>query len=746
MIASALDTDQVSGDASWVAELWANLWGLVEPLLPWWGWRLILVALVLAVVLVPVLRTAMGRRVVGRYLVGLPVDGKVRTNAEAFRPATRVLEAYQDTRPSAWHFKPFAVRALIRWMLLTVVLTASMGMLVSSLVLVAVALVIVLVWALIHWRSPLGRATVWAWEHRGDVPSPKALVPQRVRSRARIPARPLGPEFQLGPVPGDEGPAEKEAAVGGDPADDDDPASALRPKRDLVREIREPIWDGARKALELSERAHSKDYVILPESVDVDDAVLTVRLPRAWQAHPEQKTLLDHAVMTRLPGEWESSYSLVGTKHVARYSRLARPPAKVTYKKAKAIVAESSDTAPIFGIGPRDKRVASDFESESPHVLLSMGTNAGKSSAVKAVSVPLLERGAQMYIADPKWNSHTWAVGLPNVHIASSVSEMFDMLVWLGEDAEERQQEIAFNGNPGFPRRVVVLEEMNLLGRKMRKHWRQTKPKGAKDGDNPAFEAMADLSAAGRSAYYNLIAVSQMLTTHTMGPEGNTARENFGTRILGRYSRNNWKMLVPEVSPMPSASQIRGRVQVVMAGKATETQIIYYTDEEARAAALSGTVSSCPVPPMSVDAVDAAPAPTSSESRPVPTGQDTYPPAEEPEEPGGTPEWILEIDRANQSDKEQHQGRGPFMLGPGEPETENPGSRPGARPMGPAQAHKEGIFGSASLDTARKALNRAVERGEIIPAEEVKKGNRTERKYDPVELADWWDSRENARS
>src|SRR5699024_44677 len=80
---------------------------------------------------------------------------------------------------------------------------------------------------------------------------------------------------------------------------------------------------------------------------------------------------------------------------------------------------------------------------ESPHILLSMGTNAGKSSAVKAMVVPLLMEGAQAYILDPKWNSHTWAMNIPNVHICSSVSAMFDALVWLGEDWEGRQTESA---------------------------------------------------------------------------------------------------------------------------------------------------------------------------------------------------------------------------------------------------------------------------------------------------------------
>lgn len=688
---------------------------------------LVLVGLALAVAVM--LRFQPTRLMLGRFAVGLPLDGQKRTNAEPFRSATRRLEMFEDMRPSAWHYKPYAVRALIRWAVLAWFVTLVTGFTLSSWVMLAVAVGAFLAWALVRWRTQVRRASVWAWEHRPHVPARLALGAGR---------RPGGDALALEAAPGtglatldEDDEVDDEAA-----ADPDDAASGIKPQRDLVKEIQEPIWDGARPALELSEMAKAKDYIVLPDSVDRDDSVVTIKLPRAWQGHPEQKKFLDHAVTTRLPGEWEPAYALSGQHHTAKYSRVARPPKKVTFKKwSNVVLTESSVTSPVFGIGPRSKCVASDFNADSPHVLISMGSGAGKSVTVKAVVLPLLVEGAQVYIADPKWNSHKWAMGLPNVHIASTVDEIHDMLIWLAEDAEERQREIAFNDNISHVRRVVILEEMNLLGRKLRKYWKQIKTK-EDPKDSPAFDAMADLSAAGRSASYHLIAIAQMLTAHTMGPEGNTARENFATRILGRYSANNWKMLVPEVKPMPSASRTPGRVQVVMGGKATETQVVYYTDDEARRVALSGVVSKCPVPPMTVEAI---PGMTGGESRPVPNARDTAAPHE-----GGTPDWIREIDAGpnGRVRDEAESVPGPFVMGAGEDEYQE---RP-RKPMGPKDAHEAGLFGAASLDTARKALNRAVERGEIAPVEEVQKGTRTEKKFDPVELADWWDTRTTAKN
>lgn len=696
---------------------------------------LVALVAVLGLVVAAMLRFRPTRLFLGRFVAGLPLDGQRRTNAEWFASATKRLELFQDTRPSAWHYKPYALRALIRWAVTAWILALVTGFTLSSWVLLGVAVGAVVVWALIRWRTQVGKASVWAWEHRPHVPARLALGAGR-RGAGDALALEAAPGSQL--VPADEGQADEDMPA------DEDVASAVHPDRDLIKEIRDPVWDGARIALELSERAKADKYVILPESVDTDDAVLTIKLPRPWQGHEEQKKLLDHAVMSRLPGAWESKFSLMGEVHTAKYNRVARPPSMVKYRHAKKLIeAESSATSPVFGVGPRDVPVASDFKSEAPHVLLSMGSNAGKSSAIKAIVVPLLMEGAQLYIIDPKFNSHLWAKGLPNVHIASRQADMFDAIVWLGEETEERQMQIADDPNYQPPLRVVVLEEMNLLGRKIRRHWRQTMPKGAKASENPAFEAMADLSAAGRSASCHLVAVAQMLTTHTMGPEGNTTRENFSTRILGRYTRNSWKMLVPEVSPMPASSMTRGRVQVVSGGSATETQIIYYTDDEARAAALSGLVAQCPVPPVSVDAI---PSPTREESRPVSAGRDTR---DTPAAPyaGGTPDWIVEIDqgphgRVKNDGETPENPPQPFVMGPSD-EEEPPVS---FRPVGPKEAHEEGIFGSASLDSARKALNRAVDRGEIKPVEEIQKGSRIERKYDPVELADWWDARTSAKN
>ncbi|MCZ4088491.1 pRL2-11, partial [Streptomyces sp. H34-S5] len=118
------------------------------------------------------------------------------------------------------------------------------------------------------------------------------------------------------------------------------------------------------------------------------------------------------------------------------------------------------------------------------------------------------------------------------------------------------------------------------------------KPEGEKKNESPAVEAYGEFLFMGRSQLMHALLIGQSLTAQTVG--GPEMREAFTARILARYTQNAWRMLVPEVTPIPKASRHSGRVQVVLAGQAHETQVVFMTDEEARELALSGTVTAVP--------------------------------------------------------------------------------------------------------------------------------------------------------
>ncbi|MFD4955802.1 hypothetical protein [Streptomyces sp. NPDC058451] len=93
----------------------------------------------------------------------------------------------------------------------------------------------------------------------------------------------------------------------------------------------------------------------------------------------------------------------------------------------------------------------------------------------------------------------------------------------------------------------------------------------------------------GRQVRLRVLLVAQSATARAVG--GTEMRENFATRILVRYTRNAWRMLVPQVSPIPMPTEHPGRAQVVTGGRAHETQVLNLSNAEAREWAMSGAHS-----------------------------------------------------------------------------------------------------------------------------------------------------------
>ena len=683
-------------DVNWFLQVAANIVDMV----PTWVWPLVITVMTLGLIL----RSQAGRTLIKRFAVGHPLDGTPRTNARMFASATRVLEEFADTRPGPWHYRPYAVRALVRWAVLVWLCALVAGFTVSAWTVFAGAVAAPLLWALVRWRAQVGTGARWMATH---VPRRRARALGAARGApalTRAPGTDLAvPTTSDGavelPTPGDE--------------DEDEGAPAPHP-RDLDAEILWPMWDGVRRALELSERARAHRYITLPKDIDADGAEVIIHLPRAWQGHPEEKRLLDHAVQTRLPGEFKPAYALSGARHTATYKRVPRPPKRVEYQEVQDLIMAAPAAAPVFGIGPERKPIDFDLKDDSPHIALSMGSGAGKSVLGRAILVPMLFHGAEAHIMDIKRTSHRWARGMRNVHTYKEVEDIHDALVWLGEVADERHREEDDNPDVEFHRIVIVVEEMNMLADALEDFWEESKANDKSlPKKSPAFKGLAKISYGGRSARVHLVAVAQKLDARLFGSRsGGAVRENFATRVLGRYTDRNWKQLT-DVKPMPKSSRIVGRVQVVIAGIAYETQVIFYPSEVAQQVALSGTVTEATVPPTEAVVV---PTPTSDVSQP---------------DVSQTAPWDMPTTRPGAvQDTTVVQMRRPLDPAPWDQEK--------TTLVTFKQAHEKGLFGTVSYDAARKTYARDHRAGKAPgPIQESPK------KWDADALADWWDDRQN---
>jgi hypothetical protein len=332
----------------------------------------------------------------------------------------------------------------------------------------------------------------------------------------------------------------------------------------------------------------------------VDGARVRLQLPEGMLATADVKRVISTALSDKLALEGtQIEWSTVGKAPAAIVTTSTPPPAKVTFGHLAAEVAAARESAPVIGLGRNGSIITADYEADSPHVLVSAGSGGGKSTIVRGLAAQGLHNGGLSVICDIKRISHTWARGLPNVFYSRDIEEIHNMLIRIKGEVDRRNvlvDELADeNGDVSAealaqigPRIQLVMEEMNATANRLTAYWRKTREK-TDPTVSPAVEALADILFMGRAVMVNVIAVAQMMTAKTLG--GPESRENFATRIMARYTVNAWKMLVPEVWPMPRRSNHPGRVQVVIAGAARETQVVYFTPAEAREWAMSGSVS-----------------------------------------------------------------------------------------------------------------------------------------------------------
>jgi hypothetical protein len=350
-------------------------------------------------------------------------------------------------------------------------------------------------------------------------------------------------------------------------------------------------------------------YLHIPRDYPNRTDVGRIDLPASYVGVGGGQSQIAEIVKTKL-GLTDASvtFKLAGREPHLVIRQTPRPPAKVLFADAEVreLVAAAKESAPLIGLGPQRRSVSVDLDAESPHVLVSASTGGGKSVITRTMTAQMLHHGGQMTVLDFKRHSHKWARGLPNVHYCRDIAEIHDALVELGEEGHRRNivvDEWEGEGDaPVGPRHAVLVEEANATISKLKRYWAQVRGKNDPK-ESPAIDSLREILFMGRAVQMHVLLVAQSATANALG--GPEVRECFATRILSRYTRNAWMMLVPEVQPIPRSTRHVGRAQVVLGGLATETQVVFFTDVEARELASSGTVASFAQAPQ--DARPAAP-------------------------------------------------------------------------------------------------------------------------------------------
>lgn len=354
-----------------------------------------------------------------------------------------------------------------------------------------------------------------------------------------------------------------------------------------------PFYRQLSTVLGLADSDSPDRWVTVPVDFAEDDAEpVRITLPPALRIAPEVKVAIREVVSHKL-GLYEvaETWHTIGQAPYVTFRPAPRPPAKVAFADVREAMEAATETQPVLGIGCRGRIVTADLEADSPHIAISAGSGGGKSYLARVLLAHALHHGGQVVVLDYKRASQRWAEGLPGVTIAKNIEDIHEVACQLGAECERRNRAADDGGHIG-PRVILLVEEWNALAGKLQTYWDAMRTKDDPKR-SPAVASISDITFMGRHVLMNVIGVAQMLTARTTG--GPETRENFATRCLTRYTVNAWKMLAPEVWPMPKKSKTVGRWQIVKGGDAYETQVTYMTDDEARTWALSGVACAEPV-------------------------------------------------------------------------------------------------------------------------------------------------------
>lgn len=291
-------------------------------------------------------------------------------------------------------------------------------------------------------------------------------------------------------------------------------------------------------------------------------------------------------------GDLIATWHTLGAEPYVTFMPLPQPPKFVGWSEVKELALRQLDNAKetriLIGLGRGKEAIYLDNVGEDPHVAVGGMTGCGKSEAMKMMMAQYAYRGDRVIIIDVKRISHLWAKGLTSIEYFKDIEEISQLLRDIADNELAERTRLVDSGswdskiNPG--RRIYIfIDELSSTISMLSEHWRED----GNRGPAPSVVAFRKILKLGRAVKIFLEPADQSWDCNGVG--GPQARENFGPRLLARYTSQMWGKLCREVKPMPRKSSVRGRWQLVMSGEATEVQLAFMTDTEARELVLAGS-------------------------------------------------------------------------------------------------------------------------------------------------------------
>lgn len=322
-----------------------------------------------------------------------------------------------------------------------------------------------------------------------------------------------------------------------------------------------------------------------------DGAAIVITLPAHFAGVGEKASAnLERVIAQKLGArELRASWQMEGASPRVLLSVPPAPPSEVLFAAVRKRLEDAEEFRPFLGITRGEEGLCAEMISDSPHIGISAGPGAGKSSEAKLIIMQVLHWGWGVVICDWKMTKeYAWARELPKVAFVSEIEDLHDMGVRIAEEIDIRKRQ----GMEGRANVLVVRDEWNITAPLLYDYWSalrstaETEEKRLMPLRSPALSGYAMLDFAGREFGMFDLCIAQRFTARIFNGNADI-RECFGIKLLARYSPQTAKMLVGNTR-LPKRSNTPGRWTVVAGDEVTVVQGVLVTNEEAREFASSG--------------------------------------------------------------------------------------------------------------------------------------------------------------
>jgi hypothetical protein len=330
------------------------------------------------------------------------------------------------------------------------------------------------------------------------------------------------------------------------------------------RDVVAPLAAAVAPVLEMTP-GQVKRALTVPVNWREPDAQIGLKVRPGWSATLDRQQFIEREVAQRFPGvDWEARYHLGVTPRRVSFVPLPEPPRLVPFASVLGAVESAGQGQPVIGMDARGETVAIDFDRETPHVGLSIGTGGGKSDFLKLLIIQLLVKGVErIVLIDPKGGSARWAeddfgrVVVPGVEIFYDLDEQWQAIADFRGRMERDYKTWRSDRRQQFTREVLILEEQNDFASESSAYWKANK--GKKDpAMPPCFDNVGRVLFKGRQANRNVVSVYQRMSVKATGGLGDI-RDQYGQKIVGRFSPAAWDSLVG-TRPRGKNSTVPGRM------------------------------------------------------------------------------------------------------------------------------------------------------------------------------------------